>query len=276
MIDILKIISDRYSEFSKKEQKLSDYLLQNSAEINNINIHELSKESGVSAATITRFCKTIGCASFVELKMSLSRLADKASESAETDIFRQVSNYYTTAIERTANTLSEEQISKFIKCIKDSKRIMIYGIGSSGLTAQETAIRLIRMGFNATSESDSHMMVIKSTVATEDTLVIAISNSGDTQEIVDAVTVAKNNGATVFGITSIHNSSLDKIANETLIVHNTKWISDKDFINSQFSIYFLLDIVSLLLLQDEILSGNMTKTISAVIGENKNIRNGGK
>lgn len=180
-----------------------------------------------------------------------------------------MSNYYSMAISRTADNLSEEQIAKFIKLIVESTRIMIYGIGSSGLTAQEAAIRLTRMGFNATSETDSHMMVIKSTVVTKDTLVIAISNSGETNEIVDAVTVAKNNGAKVVGITSITNSSLDKISNETLVIHNTKWISNKQFINSQFSICFLLDIVSLLLLQNESYSNNMAKTITAVIGENK-------
>lgn len=269
MSDILKDITEKYYDFSMKEQVVATYLLQNAADIENISIHKLSELIGISASTITRFCRKIGCGSFGDLKMKLNRLAGQKNDKKRSmNVFEKISEYYTDVINRTVRLLSQEQVARLIEDIIRAKRIIIYGIGSSGLTAKEMAVRLARMGINATSESDSHTMVIQSTVVSSNTLVIAISNSGETKEIVESIKLAKKNQAKIIGITSIPNSSVDKVSDETFFVHNTKWVNNNQFVNSQFSIYFLLDIVSLLLLQNHEYSQNMSKTIDALVGEN--------
>lgn len=265
--NIINRIEENYMIFSKTEKLIADYLLQETTKLKNISIHRLSELITVSPSSITRFCKKIGCQSFSNLKMELNQVEHNEKftrfEASKT-IFNKISDYYNHVICRTAESLSEEEINYFIDEIIAAERIIFYGVSSSGLTAKEMAIRLTRMGFHASSESDSHMMMINSTIVNKNTLIIAISNYGETKEIIDAITIAKNNQAKVIAVTSIHKSSIEEVADRTLFVHNTKFINQNQFINSQFSISFLFDIVCLLLLQQDVYHKNMKKTIDIV------------
>ena len=126
------------------------------------------------------------------------------------------------------------------------------------------AIRFSRMGLNATCETDSHMMIIGSTVVREDDLIIGISNSGETREVIHALKNAKENDATIMAVSSISGSTLTKLADLTLLVHNSKFVNQEQFVNSQFPIFFLFDIVTLMLLENPQYRRNMQKTIQEI------------
>ena len=68
---VLERIEANFVHLSPKEQLLATYIMQESPYFTNITISEMAKETGVSAATITRFCRKVGCESFVDLKIQL-------------------------------------------------------------------------------------------------------------------------------------------------------------------------------------------------------------
>ena len=125
--------------------------------------------------------------------------------------------------------------------------------------------RLLRMGFNVHCISDSHMMIINSSIASKDDLVIGISISGETSEVVNALRISKKNGAKVVSITSFENSSITKYSDINFTVYNAKFVDKERFINSQFSIMYLFDLISMVLLRDETLSNKMQITIDAIL-----------
>ena len=147
-------------------------------------------------------------------------------------------------------------------------------MGSSGLTARELAIRLSRMGLPATSETDSHMMIISSTVTRSSDVVIAISNSGETKDVIDALGNAKQNGAILVAITSMKGSSLAKLADETLLVHNSRFVNSEFFVNTQLPIFFLIDIITLMMLEEPVFNQNMQKTIQEITSINQKLQMG--
>ncbi|MRI81614.1 SIS domain-containing protein [Aerococcaceae bacterium DSM 109653] len=262
---IIEIIEASFVKLSPKEQVIATYILQNSTKLKNINIQELARLTNASTSTITRFCQKIGCENFVEFKFLLYTSEEPQPVEAQNTIFKTVSSYYDLVLRRTVDLLDEQQIENLIVMIQSAKHIMVYGVGSSGLTAKEISMRFSRMGMKAQSETDSHQMIIGSAITDAEDLVIGISNSGETKEVVNALNNAAKNGAKTIAITGTRESRLHKVADETLIVHNSRFVNNEQFVNSQFPIYFLLDIITLLLLENTQYKQNMKLTTEEII-----------
>ena len=264
-MDILSEIRRIYNSFSDKEKAIADYIMQYGENIKNINITDLANETGTSGATITRFAKKIGCDSFVDMKIKLgSNRIEKIIFEDEDEIFSYAYHYYNEVIERTKMLIDKEAIFNIVNELKNAKNIYIYGVGSSGLTATEMMQRLLRMGFNVHCITDSHMMIINSSIVKEEDLVICISISGETNEVVLSLKNSQKNGAKTVSITSFEESSMSKYSDIELIVYNPRFVNKKKFINSQFSAMYLLDLISMALLEDEELSKKMQITIDAI------------
>ena len=234
-MNIICEIQQKYNNFSDKEKAIADYILNQPDMIKNINITELAKIIGTSGATITRFSKKIGCDSFVEMKMKINLSSNDSDPIDSDDIFSSVYSHYNEVIERTNSIIDKSAIFNIVEEIKKANKIYLYGVGSSGLTATEMMQRLIRMGFNIHCISDSHMMIINSSIASSEDLVIGLSISGETKEVVNALKVSKRNGAKTACITSFDESSITVYSDIILKVYNTRFIGRHKFINSQFS-----------------------------------------
>ncbi|WP_411169248.1 MurR/RpiR family transcriptional regulator [Clostridium sp. MB05] len=267
-MDILCEIQRKYNDFSDKEKSIADYIMQYGDEIKNINITDLAKEIGTSGATITRFAKKIGCDSFVDMKIKLGSNKVEVHVNDEDGIFSYAYQYYNEVIERTKMLIDKEAIFKIVNEIKKARNIYIYGVGSSGLTGEEMMQRLLRMGFNVHCISDSHMMIINSSIVSEHDLVIGISISGETEEVIHALKISRENGAKIVSITSFEGSSISKYSDIKFIVYNPNFVDRRRFINTQFSAMYLLDLISMVLLNDANLSNKMQTTINAIINNN--------
>lgn len=182
------------------------------------------------------------------------------------DLFEEVYSFYHKVIDKTVKLIEPAKIREVVQYIQEAKRVYICGVGSSGLTAVEMS-RLIRMGLNVISVNDPHMMIITSSITTKEDFVIGISNSGNTPELVTALKNAKKNKSKVATFTSFENSEMTEISDVTIPVYNTLFVSKRYFANSQFSIMYVMDIISMMLLQNESYRDNMEKTINTVTDE---------
>ncbi|WP_254660826.1 MurR/RpiR family transcriptional regulator [Bacillus sp. FJAT-27225] len=72
-VTLLKEIQSRYSSLSDKEKGIADYLLSSPTEASQSTIKDIADKTGVSVATVTRFCRKVACTNFVELKVKLAR-----------------------------------------------------------------------------------------------------------------------------------------------------------------------------------------------------------
>ncbi|WP_251035842.1 MurR/RpiR family transcriptional regulator [Paenibacillus sp. ISL-20] len=268
-MDIYMVIQQLYPSFSKKEQLVANYILQEGQSINNMNISVLANHVGVSNGTITHFCKKIGCNNFAELKVQLGRLRTATAPSVEDNILIQVSKFYQTVIERSNQLLDITYLHRLAEAIKSAARIFIYGIGSSGLSAKEMMLRLLRMGFNVQSITDSHLMLINSSIVNENDFVIAISSSGETSVIVDATRIAKSNGCKVICLTSFSESTLAQQVDSCILVSNTLFVDKERFVNSQFSVMYAIDILCMILLADADFNRRMQITVNTILEHNR-------
>lgn len=264
-MDILSVIQKQYLNFSNKERMIADYILLKSDQIQNINISVLASCIGVSNGTITRFCKKIGCSTFANLKIQLSSVASPKKTYKENDPLKQIYNFYKQVIDRTNKMMNRDALEQITDAIRNARVVYIYGLGSSGLTADEFMLRLIRMGFQGQSISDSHLMLINSSIVSKKDLVMAFSVSGETIEVVNSVAIARKNGCRTLCITSFADSSLAQNADYCFVIPNSGLIDKERFFNNQFPFMYVIDLLSTIFLEDEVIRRKMNITINTII-----------
>ncbi|WP_254660825.1 SIS domain-containing protein [Bacillus sp. FJAT-27225] len=140
-------------------------------------------------------------------------------------------------------------IVKALKLLTDARRIYIFGLGSSGLAAQELNYRLSRMGFVCEAVTDPHLMIIRSTLLVKGDLLVAFSRSGQTRDLITSVKKAKGNGAKLVSLTAYGNTYLTKLSDEVLwTIHPLRnaYLST----GLDLSALYLIDLISMHFLKD--------------------------
>ncbi|WP_054955694.1 MurR/RpiR family transcriptional regulator [Paenibacillus dakarensis] len=259
---VLDELQLQYHALSQKEKEIADYIVQHKSSIQNINIRELADHTHSSTSTITRFCKKIHCESFVDFKIRLSREADKPAGNHNS--FTQIQNIYNEIINSTADMMHEDDFELVVQKIKKANRVQVYGLGSSGLSALEFKYRLMRMNITIDAMTDSHMMIMSAALLNENDLIIGLSNSGQTSEIIEAMRIGKKNGAATISITNYKHTSLTDVSDISLYTPSLHRMGDTQFINSQLAIIYVLDVLSMLLLNDKTLLKKRQDTIETL------------
>lgn len=268
-MSILELIQLEYLNFSSKEQKIANYILENISSIQNMNISIFAKNCNVSTATVTRFCKKINLESFANLKIHISKINVNTENLNKTSPLAKIYSFYKEIIESTNRTVNIDEIKLLYEKIKSAKRIFIYGIGSSGLTGNELMLRLIRMGFDCQTITDSHLMLINSSISQKDDLVIALSVSGETLDIINAIKLAKNNNCYIISITSFPNSSIAIISDFFITIPNTNLLTNNSLRNNQFSTIYIIDVLTSLFLEEKEIKEKMNVTINTILKQQK-------
>lgn len=259
-MSLLMRIQSEYPTFTVSEKEIADYILSSPKEASRLTIQAMASKIRVSNATITRFSKKIGCKNFSELKLQLA----SGSELVENNYDDSSLLMKYQEILRDLNGMNDyNEIKNILTMILKAKRIYIYGVGSSGLAAQELNYRLSRMGFTCEAVIDTHLMVIRSSLLKKDDLLLAFSRSGETQELVISVTKAQENGAKIVSVTSSEDTRLTKVSNLTLKnIHPSRSV----FMSTGLDMgtLYLIDLISLELLKDPEIFKTYEKTISII------------
>lgn len=252
-----------HSLLTDNDKKIATYLLAHKDDnIINYTITDLSEEIYVSPASITRFCKKLKFNSFQELKYAILKDVSKKDHHVSTSHI--IFGYYEAIIQSTLQFITEAQIKKITDMMKQANKIIFCGIGNSGMIAQEFNSRIERMGISSQSITDSHGMILKSSLLGKQDLLVCISYSGETQSIVDAAKLANANGTSVIAITNYEDTKLAKLSDEIVLISSYLYMDDEKFINTQVSSLFILDILTYELLNDDKLLHNRRKTLDAI------------
>ncbi|MGX6978333.1 MurR/RpiR family transcriptional regulator [Vagococcus elongatus] len=264
-MDILKRIQNDYLFLSPQEKKVADYIMRFSSEIKNMNIKDFSLKTGTSTATVTRFAKKIDCKNFSDMKFQINSLSVPKVQFQTKGISEDVFNYYQMVIKNTQSLIEMNKLETFIRFLLEANQIIIIGLNSSGTTASTFSNRLMRMGLPVVSYVDSIDMVMRGSIASKSDLFVAISNSGTTECVLDSFKQAKKNGSILTSITNFSENPLAALSNLDLYVYSTKFIDNQKFINSQFSMVYLIDVITTLLLGNKELHEKFTQTRETIL-----------
>ena len=196
------------------ERKVADAVLSRPEAIMGAPGRTLAVEAGVSEPTVLRFCRSVGCSSFVDFKVKLAqslvspgpgagqRYTQVRAEDTVADAASKVFRSTIEVIARVREQLDIGAVERSAVALLKARRIDIYGLGASGLVAADAQHKLFRLTNHATAYADSHMQLTAAATLGPEDVVLAISHSGRTEELLQTVDIALATGATVIAITT--------------------------------------------------------------------------
>ena len=212
---MLERIKSTLSSLAPAEQRVGKLLLTDPRTFSTLPVTELAERAGVSKPTVVRFCRSMGYDGLSDFKLKLAGSVsegvpfihrsvdadDKTSDVAVKVIDNTVAAFLkyrndasSFALEHAAQALASTQ--------KTNRRIEFYGVGNSGIVAQDAQHKFFRLGVNAIAYSDGHMQVMSASMLQPGDCAVIISNSGRTRDLMDACDIAKKQGATTIVITA--------------------------------------------------------------------------
>ena len=250
--NLLLQIESKKNNFTKTEKKIAEYILSDYSKVVYMSITELSDTLKVSEGTIVRFCQKMGFSGFHPFKISLAVTQRTITDTD--DLFavnngdmRALKNYVAKRnieiIENTNQFISETELAMCVDDIKKADRILISGMGASGNTAGDFFYKLIRLGLNCQRTIDAHMQAMLASQLHKGNVLIAISQSGSTLEIVDIAQQAKIQGAKVIAITGYERSPLTKFSDRVLLTPTKETPFESGAIRAKIAQLFVIELL---------------------------------
>jgi DNA-binding MurR/RpiR family transcriptional regulator len=199
------------------EQRVAQAVLADPAGISERSITAVARLCQTSETTVLRFCRAIGLAGYPELRIALARAAqgeeNERSSGAQTtsvisedDSLADVVSKITYADARSATdtgaALDVEALTAAVDAVARARRVDIFGVGASGLVADDLHQKLHRIGVVSFAWPDPHAALTSAAGLTSDDVAIGISHTGTTSDVIEALRVARGHAATTIGITN--------------------------------------------------------------------------
>ena len=222
-------IQEKLESLSKMERKTAECMAENQDKLIYASITELAELAGTSEATVTRVCTKLGYSGFQALKVSVARELVSQQEKIHEDLKADsppemiIDKIFSSAIHTltmTRKALDGKAVAGSIDALCRARRIVVIGNGNSGAIALDAQHKFLRIGLNVSAYTDDHMQMIAVVSMTKDDVLIAISHSGSSRDVAEAMQVAKENGATVISITNNGISPVSKLADIRLYTYS--------------------------------------------------------
>ncbi|MBU6087904.1 MurR/RpiR family transcriptional regulator [Mammaliicoccus sciuri] len=254
--------------FTKSDEKIARFILDHPVGDHFSTITSLAYAIGVSTSSITRFSHKLNYQHFQDMKFNIQQTYEK-TDIQNVPLIKRIHEYHQTLIQQTGEFISNDKINQLIDILTNSRQTLFAGLGSSGLTATEFYYRTMRMGIAGSSVTDAHQMKIGASLLNRNDALIAFSNSGKTEELINAAKIAKSQGATVIAITNYAGSELTAYSDIVIMTIDQTRVNDKQFINTQISAHFLIDVVSYILLERQYNMNLYQHTRDVILKDNK-------
>lgn len=212
-------------KLSDTEKELTAFLLRLGAEVENCRISDLADKFGVSEAAVVKMAKKLDFTGFKQLKDELlqyyrlpnSELFSEISlDDDAAGIVEKVFNNSIHAIHETREILDIQALERASELMVERPTRYFYGVAGSAAIADDACHKFLRIGLHCDMVRDPHLMLMTASLLDGKGLAFAISHSGQTLAVLDAVRTAKANGAAVVALTSYPYSSLAKEADVVL------------------------------------------------------------
>jgi RpiR family carbohydrate utilization transcriptional regulator len=274
----LPLLRSSYKDLTRSEQKIADCILQNPNGILHMTISELASTTQSGEATAFRFCHKLGFSGFQELKMALAGdiLSPMKSLSQEVNredspqtISQKVFKNIIDDLQATLKILDYQELNRAIDAIAQARKIDAYGYGGSGVIALDIQHRFVRFGLQVNAYNDPHLQIASAALLTAKDVVIAVSHTGASIDLLKVLEMAKRNQATIIALTSYMKSPITKLADIVLCGIAKETFYRPEAMSSRLIHLAILDSLytGVMLRQFETFSSNMGKVREAIAQE---------
>ena len=226
MTDTLALIRSCIDSLRNSEKKVAKCVLGDPGAVITASITELAEKAGTSEPTVIRFCRRLGLGGYMELRLNLARdlpsaqyiFENVAATDSLAEIAGKILNAHREAIANTLNKLNLDDLEAAVTALRSARRIEFYGMGGSAIVARDAHHKFFRLGIPSVAYDDPHMQVMSAALLCPEDVVVAVSHTGSTKDIIESAKVARKAGAKIIGILGSENSPLSKVCDIALSV----------------------------------------------------------
>lgn len=219
-------------QLKPSERKVADYILAHPEDVVKLSVQKLAELSGVSEATIIRLARSLNMKGYQELKLRIAGDLTKQTamgsyqeimmEGSVESIMQAVSWNNIQSIQDTLSVLSNEEVKKAVDVLSVARKIDVYGVGASAVIADDIRQKFSRINLWCEVYSDFHAQLTSAVTLTQKDVVIGISYSGQTEDIIQSLTEAKQQGATIITLTKFGPSPVAELAHIRLFTSSVE------------------------------------------------------
>jgi RpiR family carbohydrate utilization transcriptional regulator len=197
------------------EQRVAKLCLADPRAFTMLPVAQLADRAHVSKPTVVRFCRSVGYNGLSDFKQKLAGTVNEGvpfihrsvdADDKTADVLVKVIDNTVAAFLKYRNEASSNQIDKAVAALvaafQTGRQVQFFGVGNSGVVAQDAQHKFFRLGLHSIAYSDGHMQVMSASILEKGDCVLIISNSGRTRDLMDACDIARKNGATTIVITA--------------------------------------------------------------------------
>ena len=255
-----ELLQQHQNDLTKSGHMVADYLVQHAAEAQYLSISSLARECKVAEATVFRFCRALGFEGYHEMRIALAQanatgvLVNQQAPSPDADtttLCEHASALFMTAINGTQNALSPEAVDQAVALLRQAKQVYCMGQGGSMVVADEICARFACVTNKFRATGDSHMQIMAASLMTPQDVVLFVSYSGATRDMMETLRVVKETGAKVILITHYEDSPGAKLADIVLLCGAQESPLDSGSIPIKVAVLYVAEVLVLRFLLDD-------------------------
>jgi len=250
---VLRAVRFHLDDLRDSEKKVARVVLETPGQVIYRSISELAEEAGTSEPTVLRFCRALGFRGYHDLKIQLAQdlvpevkniHEDVTARDDAATLVRKVLNANAIAIADTLETLDPAQVDKAVRILASAERIEFIGFGGSAAVAMDAYHKFFRIGIPCGWQDDPHMQAMSAALMTRRCVVVAISHSGSSKDIMETLEIAKEAGAATIAIVSHRKSPVASLAAIALCVHSRETGYKPEPMSSRIAHLCVIDVLA--------------------------------
>lgn len=227
--------------YNELEMLVYNYIMEHKEEVKFMTIRELAEAVHVSTSTIIRFCKKTGCEGYsefrVQFKLFLKEEKENKKKLSQDNGVDEIMYFLHTV----TSTIYEESIIKVTEMIQEARQLIFIGIGTSGILGKYGARYFSNIGKFSQYIEDPYYPISNDM---EETVVVALSESGETQQTIKMAERFKQHNCKIFSITNGSSCTLAKMSDFNLSYFVSKrLVQDEYNITTQVPVIYLLETI---------------------------------
>jgi RpiR family transcriptional regulator, repressor of rpiB and als operon len=219
----------------KKEKRIVNFISNQYQELAKMTISDLASHLDVSESTITKVCKKLKCEGFYELKRAITdylingdtSIRDEMQEDFDYSddnqtILEKVFFNSIVGLQDTLAVMNRQELSNAISALKNippNGKLVLVGVGGSGILCEDFQHKLLKIGIFSILFRDSHMQLMSASLLKKGDVVLGVSHSGTSKDVINIFKLAREKDATTICITNHVKSPVTEFS--TIVLHSS-------------------------------------------------------
>lgn len=261
-MSILKSLGAQLESMTQADRQIAQFIIDHPERMLAMSSAALAQATGRSQSSVVKFSQKLGYAGYQQLKLAVNKAKAlewqapggvihgtiDASDSYMT-ILQKLIGSKLLSMRETSSANSENNIEAALDGLVNARKIQLAGVGASSLVAKDFSFKLLKLGRTVVLDSDSHIQIANASALNETDMLMALSHSGRSMEILRIAALAKQRGATVLSITGHHPNPLHDLADIKLFTIGDEERVRSSAITSRDAQLMLTDMLFLLLVR---------------------------